>query len=956
MTVSLTVQAEAWLGERSAQAHSIWAKSGTIDGYLSLPQHLADSACVAEWLWDNWVSGSLKSTLSNLWSLPSDEVKKLYIFLSGTHDVGKATVSFAIQLSGTEKFNYLLPPMEQAGLPIQRSILEPESLKFPHGLASALILQLWLAKHVKKKKVRNLLGTVLDAHHGFTSHVDTRNGQRDLVANYPTEWATVHTELLDSMAELTNATSVFALLNSLQNMPNAAAQQLLTGLVIMADWIASNENAFPYQKLNTQPQRLQEAMQTIDLPAPWAPKDFPRDIDNFYRTIFDWPDFFKARPVQLAVVEALAEVDSPALLIIEAPTGEGKTEAGLAAAHIIGHRTAAQGVFFAAPTMSTANGLFERTRQWARHSSKANKVSSMFLAHSKRQLSKQFKELPMSSIGIDCGDHGEVVAKQWLSGRKTGILADFVVGTVDQVLMLALQARHSMLRHVGLAGKVVIIDEVHAYDAYMSQYLQRALQWLARYGVSVILMSATLPPAQRKQLAKAYASEVNPVAENAVKELRPVEAAYPLVTVVHRDGATEYVVPRSPTQIEAHISIIDDDLETLLDHVGSLASESGIFLVICNTIARAQAAFDALSQRFPAEAELHHSAFLANKRSEREDTLRQKLGPEARRGNGRPEFQIVVATQVAEQSLDIDADVLFTDIAPIDLVIQRAGRLHRHDRPKSDRPSKLRQAQIYVRGVDTDSIVPSFDSGASAIYGDKLLLSTMLHLPKNFSRPDDIAELVHAVYHEKQQLPAGWDEAWTVACKEASEMTHRAEHRASTFLFPQPKFANKLSTLFEKMHVEKDPDSKSQTQADRSEERGYAQVRDTELTVEVVAIQRNDYGYSPLGDPDLQIVDSTELTYSEALALAQNTLRLPARLTRFDSDFNEIIEQLEIGTPSEWRTSGLLRGQVALIFDAEGYANLGRFTLQYSDTRGLSVIDNDTFRPQNSNGCFTSTA
>ncbi|AZA08757.1 CRISPR-associated helicase Cas3' [Corynebacterium pseudopelargi] len=661
---------DAWKQERSAQACALWAKSGREDAYLTLVQHLADAVSVAEWLWEHWVSDALKAQLSRLWGLEEDEVARLYCFLAGIHDVGKASASFQRLVEHRSGSEYLLGPLIDAGISLEWPQGESAETKFPHGTASALLLRRWLEKTELDLLRRNALASIVDAHHGFTSDPMMVKNLTDATEGRTSIFDDIAYELLDSMAELTEVHEVLEEL-AWNASPDADALQITTGLVIMADWIASNEDAFCYHLIQPAPERLAKAMEYIALPKPWVPVEIPEGAHDLFRNTFGWPDNFSVRPVQRAAAEVARAATGATLMIIEAPTGEGKTEAGLAAAHILGAKSGAQGVFLAAPTMATANGLFERASQWARRSSRGGEVASMYLAHSKNKLSKQYQALRYSSIAED--EHasgsdsrtarGEVVATQWLSSRNRGILSDFVVGTVDQVLMMALQTRFSMLRHTGLAGKIIIIDEVHAYDAYMSQYLYLTLEWLARYRASVILMSATLPPQQRKRLAAAYASQLIHKPEQAAEAIDL--PGYPLISVADASGIRAIEVEAGAADVEIATARIEDSIDALCSTVCSQLSEGGIALIICNTIARAQEAFSALDRQYPGEVELHHSAFLAVQRSEKEDALREALGPAARRGKGRPWRSIVVATQVAEQSLDIDADLLITDIAPV---------------------------------------------------------------------------------------------------------------------------------------------------------------------------------------------------------------------------------------------------------------------------------------------------
>ncbi|CAB0531986.1 CRISPR-associated helicase/endonuclease Cas3 [Corynebacterium diphtheriae] len=925
--MSVVDQADQWRRARSVQSYSLWAKSGSEDLYLRLSQHLIDAACVAEWLWNNWVSDSLKSTLSTAWRLPAEEVGRLYIFYAGTHDVGKATISFQRLVEKTSHGNYLLGPVREAGLSLQWTLNEGEGKKFPHGMASALIIAAWLEKHDIDPSSAARLSFIADAHHGFASDEELYRSHEDTLDYYPPEWLVVHAEILDSMAEITDIGETLEELVD-QSTPSAPAMQIMTGLVIMADWIASDEKAFPYVCDSSQHDRVAEGMSHVNLPPAWVPTDVPDNVETLFRDTFTWPDSYQVRPVQRAAVAVARAVQDPTIIIIEAPTGEGKTEAGLATSHILGQKTGAQGIFFAAPTMSTANGLFERTKNWAQCTSSRGEVASLYLAHSKNKLSLPFQSLRFTSIGEDdhLEKHGSVVASQWLSGRYRGILSDFVVGTVDQVLMMALQVRFSMLRHVGLAGKIVIIDEVHAYDAYMSQYLYLTLQWLAKYGVSVILMSATLPPQQRARLVNAYASQVCKKAD--VSALN--SDAYPLITAVNKKGISVTEVPQENSDTMIKIRRIDDSLPALGSMFSDLLVGGGIALVICNTIRRAQQAYDSLKEIFPDEVELHHAAFIATQRSEKEDALRESLGPHASRGEDRPWRRIVVATQVAEQSLDIDADVLVTDIAPIDLIIQRAGRLHRHERPHSDRPEILEHPQIFIRGINNEEIsgeVPEFDGGAAAIYGEKILYATVAYLPDEFHRPSDIPKLVKNVYSDTPCIPENWKEQWEQACVKAKENYEKSVRKAQTFSFPQPHMARTLRDLFKQQHS---------NSVDKNEESGSAQVRDAEFSIEVVALLKTEYGYHPFGREE-EIENGRELTWKEAEALAGNTVRLPAQMTRRDSDFNAVIDSLEAQTPPEWQRSGLLKGQVALLFDERGEARVGRFLVRYTNERGLEV-------------------
>ena len=909
------MKADGWAQARSRQAQSLWAKSGNDTDFLTLPQHMVDSACAASFLFNSWLASSVKRFLSGALGVDERGVEVLYTWLAGCHDIGKAVRTFQRMLLESDK-RHLVYAVADAGLDIDLSVDEMNFDKLPHGVVSGEILSLWLCERGVPQPKANALAAVVNAHHGIANKPSPR--VRELMEDYPEPWRVVQCELLDAMTELCDADDALAEVCRGRKLHQAVVE-ILTGLVVMADWVASNENAFTLHVSGTQLERVEAAAASIDVTPPWEP-DMGEwgDIDKRFQHSFGWPEEYHARPVQRAVVEAVQNIDGPTLVVIEAETGVGKTEAGLAAAEILAARSGAQGVFFAAPTMATANGLLERTMEWAAHNT-ADSVRSMYLAHSKNALSEPYRQLKFSSIGSDSVDGGRVIASQWMSGRRLGLLSNFVVGTVDQVLMMALQQRFHMLRHVGLAGKVVIFDEVHAFDAYTSDYLRRTIEWLGYYGASVILMSATLPPDKRRSLVQAYSQAPWPEEE---------PTGYPLLTLATKDEVQFRSVPASPTNLEARIDFLDDTVEHLVSSVRQDLDQGGCALIICNTIARAQEAFRALEEVYSDEVQLHHAGFVAWERVAKEDALRDELGPDSHRGGGRPWRKIVVATQVAEQSLDIDADVLITDIAPMDLIIQRIGRLHRHARPETDRPDHLRQPRVLIRGIVHREPVPEFDSGAEYIYGAALLLSTLANLPSVFRRPDDIEGLVRAAYDRSFTPPAGWEEAWAEAQEKSLFAEGSAHSKSSTFQLPSPRQRKSYDTLFSQLISD---------DAGSGDERGAAQVRDAEPAVEVIPIQRTDYGYRPWGREE-EILESAELSYKEAFHLASSTVRLPVRMIRYDSDFDDVVGALEDATPEQWRSHFLLRGQLALRLDDSDTAKLGRFTVSYSSDLGIEIL------------------
>ncbi|MGP1406631.1 DEAD/DEAH box helicase family protein [Filifactor alocis] len=215
---------------------------------------------------------------------------------------------------------------------------------------------------------------------------------------------------------------------------------------------------------------------------------------------------FSPKSFQEKISNEISKLEQPGLVIIEAPMGLGKTESALEAAEQLAEKTGRSGLLFGLPTQATSNGIFPRINSWLNSVAQDSEENlSIRLVHGKASLNEEFTDIPNSNnINIDESDEGSVFVNQWFSGRKTSALDDFVVATVDQLLMIALKQKHLALRHLGISKKVVVIDEVHAYDAYMGIFLFRAIEYLGAYHVPVVLLSATLPSDIRKNLVQHY--------------------------------------------------------------------------------------------------------------------------------------------------------------------------------------------------------------------------------------------------------------------------------------------------------------------------------------------------------------------------------------------------------------------------------------------------------------------
>ncbi|MGX6991068.1 CRISPR-associated helicase Cas3', partial [Pseudolactococcus reticulitermitis] len=483
------------------------------------------------------------------------------------------------------------------------------------------------------------------------------------------------------------------------------------------------------------------------------------------------------------------------------------------------------------------------------------------------------------------------------------------VGTVDQFLLSALKQKHLALRHLGLSKKVVVIDEVHAYDAYMGQFLYQAIRWMGAYGVPVVILSATLPGERREELVKNYYLGTGKKWKDAVKpDNLAIQNAYPLIT--YSDGNKIEQVTQFEKQEGYQVEIHRLDDNELLGTLEGCLSGGGIAGIIVNTVRRAQELYHLISNQFGLEnVELLHSSFIATQRVNKETNLMSKIGKNAIR----PDKKIIIGTQVIEQSLDIDFDILFSDLAPMDLLIQRIGRLHRHE---IKRPEKLTIPKFYVLGT---SQTFEFNSGSKAVYGDYLLMRTQHFLPEQIRIPSDISVLVQETY-AKDEIDLGED--YLKAKNDQEVFLDCKEQRAKTFRLSNPNKPNKGNLI----------GWLNNPNPDDREERGSAQVRDSSDSIEVIVVKKTKTGISLVdedNDLDLSI---------DAKRLATNTIRLPQALSTIRM-IDKTISELEIYNKKklfDWQIQSWLKGSLGIILDENNQFLLNGYRLTYDLQLGLT--------------------
>ena len=675
-----------------------WAKARPLGksevAFHPLPAHSLDVAAVAEALDTISPMGMPRSTLT---------------FLVALHDIGKFSASFQAKAPHAWATDILGP--------IEQTPADPGHDTTGYAL---------LAEGPIHDRLRPLFPGWHYAHiapilRAITGHHGRPPAEEDA---WPTD------AQIGRPARIAALAFVDALLKLLSPDPlprplgrDASLPWRLAGLTTLADWIGSSVRHFPYVSVESS-RDLATYWMGIARPsatrAIHATGVLPQAPAPFQGGVYLFPHLAQPTPLQ-RWAETVALPDGPVLAILEDMTGSGKTEAAIILAHRLMTHGKANGIFIGLPTMATANGMYRRMAESYRRLFADPTSPSLVLAHGRAALDVGFTRSIMSDAMDDTAPFGLDAAAEpagaqcaaWLADdRRKALLAQIGVGTIDQALLSVLPVRHAPLRLRGLTGKVLIIDEAHAFDPYMGEEVARLLQFHAALGGSAILLSATLPMATRKKLIGAWQTGSGATSSQISSD------AYPLATVVGSGGAHETpIAPREGLARRVIVSRLSSP-EEAVERIYEANAAGAAVAWVRNTVDDAIAGWSAL-RRAGIDASLFHARFAMVDRLRIENAVLDRFGPAGQPAQRRG---VVVATQVIEQSLDLDFDLIVTDLAPVDLLIQRAGRLWRHERGARPlgRPELLVLAPEPVANPPADWLAEH--RGTAAVYRDPSLL------------------------------------------------------------------------------------------------------------------------------------------------------------------------------------------------------------------------------------------
>ncbi|MDH5718657.1 MAG: CRISPR-associated helicase Cas3' [Spirochaetia bacterium] len=920
-----------------------WGKADAESGrWHPLAYHMLDVAAVARvWLEKNEKLFELFHKLSGI---SEKSLIPLLTLSTAFHDLGKATVHFQNKIPELAKKNDLF---------LQ---IAAEEKGFDHGKFGCLWIDEWRENDNDFQNWTSKYQFIQDEaflklwksacwHHG-QAYVPTDYYQMQPVDSKPSGKGNIfdkvflfRSELLRNICEVVLSDFQMILQNGISISPSFA--RLYAGFVSVCDWLGSNKENFPYIGY-IEEIKLKEYWKSIQGKANNALYQANLITNEKIKPIQKIADILgqnrQPRPVQIALEKSF--ISSTSLLIVEAPTGEGKTESAL----FQFARNHGRGFYFGLPTQASANQISGRIENFIKNILKIKEPA--ILAHGNSWLIKAMNEekkyqLNKNNAADICA---ETELSEWFNSKKRTLLSHYGVGTVDQAMLSALNVKHGFVKLFGLAGKTLIIDEVHAYDSFMLPILEHLIRWCGFLNTSVVLLSATLPSKMKAKLISAYLNK-DETESNATKN------SYPLLTIVNKNSAEydktheidsldgTYIKTRKEESIkivfETHLK---DNVSNIIEILINKLKGGGNILWICNTINKAQFVYSILSKekRFKdTKIRLFHSRFTKSDRLYIEKKVEALYGDEEK-SSVRPNQSILVATQVAEQSLDIDFDYLVTDIAPIDLILQRAGRIFRHER--SNRNSNFTKPEILILLPNETTQIKDFAGVYDTFTVLKTIVELSIVLDQTIQLPKMYRTMVENVYNDNipetrcvncNNILLKIDNiTWPKALSKKIEKEQELEFKGRQNLIPMPtnEYPIDAALLSE-------------------EDNSYwtAKTRDGQESLGLILVYNMQNQFFA-GDKELTLKIPDKIEADMLIQMSLNTVEISSKgFVSLAKNQNTLQKDNELAT--SWQNkmdkTPVLKGKKILILDENKEASISfskaEFKLSYSPITGLTL-------------------
>ena len=574
---------------------------------------------------------------------------------------------------------------------------------------------------------------------------------------------------------------------------------LLAAITVISDWLGSNEQFFPFcsKSMELSEYWANYALANAEKAVATLPKRSSITPFNGIKNLF--PFIAKPTPLQQQALSCQLTNIGPELFIMEDVTGAGKTEASMILAHRLMAAGKAQGIYIGMPTQATANGIYQRTAKVYGQLYQADSHPSLVLAHGASYMNPTFTQtiINLDNISqqkyLNNDNSASSECNEWfVDTRKKSLLAEVGVGTLDQALMAVMPFKHQSLRLLGLRHKLLILDEVHAYDSYMVKLLESLLHYHASQGGSAIILTATLPFFLREKLLNAFYSGLTSTPSSLTFN---TDLPFPLFTQLNQKNLAEQAIDtRDEVKRQVKIDWIDN-INSGIEKIKKAIEQGKIICWIKNSVADAISLYQQIKQNLHLDTKqilLFHSRFAYCDRLAIEQKTIEWAGKTS--NNTIRSAKIIIATQVIEQSLDLDFDEMISDIAPIDLLIQRAGRLQRHVRDKhgniksathQNPPRDERNPPILTVFAPTWQDDPSEDwldnpefRNTKYVYANHAYLwftQRVLRERGVITMPEEARLLIEAVYRHDLEPPEGLQEAFYKALGEQLGQSSQAK-------------------------------------------------------------------------------------------------------------------------------------------------------------------------------------
>lgn len=774
----------------------LWAKTNPD---LELWKHLIDVGNVC---------GELLKFYGPIEDIPDNFICSLVAL----HDLGKADPNF--QALDQNKLEYLK----------KLGVLFPDTrIKFHHEVRSEDDIRRLLQSHDFDKDTIRSISLAILSHH-------SRKKPELLTDNQYEEWNNYRKILINFIFSKFGVSS----LKRYTIKDNAKYGIYLAGLIVLSDWIASNHKLFKcpinlgnidsYEDASKKTARY--VIQKLDFVR--SPNILNRPLT--FNALF--PEFIPSYTQR--IIDELISTNNinPGMVFIEDEAGNGKSESAFILSEYWKRETDRIGIYFALPSGSASNQMYQR---YSNFKWNVGNTNTSALVHSRKSkdcyfpLKARTTDDKTDSEDLNNTYYDQYLASKWFNNNnRVGLLSADAIGTVDQLMLSVLHTKFGFLRFLGLSKKVVIIDEIHSYDDFMILIISRLLNWLSYLKIPVILLSATLSTTLKRKLISAYSG----------KDLHTSNinlSNYPMVTHVDFDGNIKTFSNDSDSinktiYIEKHPGLLNN-IPKIAELVKDLNERgNGCICVILNTVKHVQELYDYLLDknilRQDTEVDIYHSRFELQYITEIEKDILSKY---SNKSSSRPKSSVLICTQVIEQSLDIDFDVMITDIAPIDVIIQRCGRLHRHKgNIRSTHEKPVLHINLPEFGDDTlgyqDYITSMFGSTARVYINNYVLLKTfcLLQNTEVFEMPVGLRAMISAVYDEELVESEYIRNDILIESKKRFEL-HQGilESSASKFLFLRPR---KNLTPIERVKVAEEDDEENVYATTRYNSQGTREV------------------------------------------------------------------------------------------------------------------------------------